>query len=73
MKKVAGISDDDTTPARKRPRVAATGKPQLLKCYLINVMSHKQMSAEALEETEFALKEEEKKKLTQILMFTYDS
>ena len=59
MKKAAGRSGDDTTPTSKRPRVASSGKPHLLKRYPVNVVSREQMSADALEEAECALKEEE--------------
>ena len=61
MKKAAGRSGDDATPSSKRPRVAASGKPHLLKRYPINIMSREQMTAEALEEAELGLKEEEEK------------
>ena len=61
MKKAAGKSSHDATPTCKRPRIAATGKPHLLKRYPINIMSCEQMSPEALQETELTLKEQEEK------------
>ncbi len=61
MRKAAERSGDETTPTSKRPRVASTGKPHLLKRYPVNIMSREQLSADALEEAELELKEEEEK------------
>ena len=61
MKTAAGTSSDDAIPANKRVRITASGKPHLLKRYPIRIMSREQMSAEALEGAQLALKEEEEK------------